>query len=256
MNNILNNIKIAFFDLDGTLTNSKKNISENNILALRKLKEKNICIVLISGRWNDYILKYAKEIKVVDYIISTQGSCIYDVAKKQIIKHDKISLTLAKKISNYCNKHKLKLTLSNLSLIKENNPLSETVDIYQGIIICKTKEDVNNLLKFIEQEKELYISYISSSYYQKLDKDHYTINVNSSTTNKGNAIAYLLNVLNISKEYSICFGDNINDLTMFERCEIKVAMNNAALPIKEKATYITLSNDDDGIAYFINKYFD
>ena len=47
--------------------------------------------------------------------------------------------------SSYCNKHKLKLTLSNLSLIKENNPLSETVDIYQGIIICKTKESSDYL---------------------------------------------------------------------------------------------------------------
>lgn len=255
MNNILNNIKIAFFDLDGTLTNSKKILSEKNILALKKLKEKNIYITLISGRCNDYILRFAEDLKCVDYIVSTQGACIYDVLNKKILKCDIIPFNLIKKLSNYCYNHKVEITHSNLSLLKENYILSDTIDIYQSFIICKTKEDVNDLIDFINQEPELYISYISSSYYKKENIGNYSINVNSSITNKGNAIVYLLNYLNIPKEYSICFGDNINDLTMFKECGIKIAMDNAASIVKEIATYVTLSNDNDGVAYFINKYF-
>ncbi len=255
MNNNLDNIKIAFFDIDGTLTNKNQVISETNILALRKLKDRNIYIALVSGRWNDYILKYARDIKVVDYIISTQGSCLYDVHKKQILKSDKIPFLLVKKLVHYCDKNKLKITLANASLLKDNHNLSDTTDVYQGIVICKTKDDVNHLIQFIEQENDLYIPYISAAYYQNKENSNYTININLKTTNKGQAINYLLSHLNISKEDSLCFGDNINDLSMFDNCQVKVAMDNAAEIIKQKATYITLSNDHNGVAYFINKYF-
>lgn len=255
MNNILNNIKIAFFDIDGTLTNSNQMISEANLLALKKLKDQNIYIVLVSGRWNSYLLNYTKEIGVVDYIISTQGACLYDVKKQQILKSDKIPLPLVEKLIDYCTKHHLKLILTNLDLMI-NNALLDKTDVYQGIIICQTKDDINQLCHFIDSEKELYISYISASYYQKVVKNHYTVNVNLKTTNKGNTIKYLLSYLNISKENTICFGDNINDISMFDNCNIRVAMDNAASIIKEKSTYITLSNDNDGVADFINKHFD
>lgn len=255
MNNILNNIKIAFFDIDGTLTNNNKIISDANISALKKLKKKNIYIVLVSGRWNNYLLKYAQDIEVVDYIISTQGSCLYDVKKKYILKSETLSPFLVHKLVNYCIKHKLKLILANLDLIEDNLVLLDNIDIYQGIISCKTKDDVKQLSQFIDTEKDLYISYISAPYYQNISKNHYTVNVNLKTTNKGQTINYLLSYLNISKDDSICFGDNINDLSMFDSCNVKVAMDNAASIIKQKATYITLSNDNDGVSYFINKYF-
>ena len=61
-------------------------------------------------------------------------------------------------------------------------------------------------------------------------------------------------MFNIKKEESLCFGDYVNDLDMFDACGFKVAMENASAELKKKADFITLSNNNSGVAYFINKY--
>ena len=60
--------------------------------------------------------------------------------------------------------------------------------------------------------------------------------------------------MNIRKEDTICFGDRINDITMFNSCGKTVAMKNADEDLKKIANYITLSNDENGVADFINRY--
>ena len=75
-------------------------------------------------------------------------------------------------------------------------------------------------------------------------------NINS---NKGNAVKKLLEILNISKNEAIAIGDDNNDLAMFEQVGYRVAVDNAIDVVKEKANEITLSNDDDGVAVFLEK---
>ena len=53
----------------------------------------------------------------------------------------------------------------------------------------------------------------------------------------------------------MCFGDYYNDLDMFKACNIKVAMENACNEIKKEADYITETNEKNGVANFLNKYF-
>ena len=75
-------------------------------------------------------------------------------------------------------------------------------------------------------------------------------NLNS---NKGNAVRKLLEILNIPKEDTIAIGDDNNDLSMFEQVGYRVAVDNAIDIVKEKADEITLTNDEDGVAVFLEK---
>ena len=63
----------------------------------------------------------------------------------------------------------------------------------------------------------------------------------------------MLEILKIKKEETIAIGDDVNDLSMFEQVGYKVAVDNAIDIVKEKADEITLSNDEDGVAAFLNK---
>lgn len=63
----------------------------------------------------------------------------------------------------------------------------------------------------------------------------------------------MLEILNIKKEEAIAIGDDNNDLSMFEQVGYKVAMENAIDSVKQKADEITLSNDEDGVAIFLDK---
>ena len=86
-------------------------------------------------------------------------------------------------------------------------------------------------------------------------KDDKTIfcDIANIDSNKGNAVKKLLEILNIKKEETIAIGDDMNDLSMFEQVEYKVAVDNAIDIVKENADEITSSNDEDGVAVFLNK---
>ena len=70
---------------------------------------------------------------------------------------------------------------------------------------------------------------------------------------KGSAIAYLLDYFHLDKDNAYAFGDGYNDLSLIEYCGYGVAMENAVDEVKERANYITLSNNDNGIAYCLKQ---
>lgn len=248
---MLENIKIAFFDLDGTLTNSKQLITENNINALKYLKKKYIKIVICTGRWDNYVINYNKS-NIIDYIICNNGSEIYDLNNNKLINSETLSSDTINNINKYCKDNNLDIIYNGLlKRYKINDVINNNV--FQGVIICKEKEEVNKLIEFAKKI-DTKITYISSSYYKNINSNSYTTNINLIETSKGNGIKKLLKHLNINKEDSICFGDNNNDIDMFLNCGIKVCMENGLKELKDIADYITLTNDEDGIAYFINNY--
>ena len=93
------------------------------------------------------------------------------------------------------------------------------------------------------------------------DKVYYTfsrpvyLEVHSPKVSKANALSFLINKYNIKNEEVMAFGDNNNDIEMLEMAGISVAGENAENVVKEKAKYITKSNIENGVGYFINEYF-
>lgn len=82
---------------------------------------------------------------------------------------------------------------------------------------------------------------------------NYYIFVSSSSSNKGQGIAELCKKINIELKDTIAIGDDFNDLDMFKVVGHSVAMENASKNIKKVVDEITLSNDEDGVAIFLDK---
>ena len=248
----MDNIKIVFIDIDGTLTDSNQNISIENIDALKTLSNKNIKIVLCSGRWDTYMLKYDEGLNIIDYMITNNGASIVDVKNEKVIYEDVLNDSEIKIISEYCKNNNLKI-IYNGKLNRFDSYNQIKTPIYQGVITCTSREEIKKLLEFTK-ENNLKVPYISYAYFKNIDSNKYTVNISSINTNKGKAIKKLLELLNINKKDSMCFGDNENDIEMFNNCGIKIAMENALEELKNQADYITLSNNENGVAAFINKY--
>lgn len=260
-------IKIVFFDIDGTLTNSNKVMSENTINTLNKLIEKNIFIVLCSGRANSYIKQYLKQINKSKYSISNNGALIYDNELNKII----ISHTLYSKdleyLWNYSNETKSSFIINTVNNKYSNKFVKNKVD---KIIIDKlsgVKEDklqlvisnddiniMNELEMYINNKTNLKVINKSFDYLNEIKDGYYFFDVVNKNVNKGNAINDLLKVLNINKKNSLCFGDSVNDIDMFKSVGISVAMGNAIEDLKNIADYVTDTNDEDGISNFFDKY--
>ena len=252
-----NNIKLAFFDLDGTLTNNEKEISLKNIKALEYLKNKGIKLVYASGRWDSYILTNNYHTDLIDYIICNNGAEIYDIKNKKLLLSNYMNNNTVKLLLDYCNKLGIQITFNSYLKRFDNNITNEELinnPIYLGVVICKTKDEVNKIINEIDELEELYISYISAAYFKDIEAKSYTLNINIRNVDKGSAVKYLQEYLNINKEECVSFGDNNNDIPMFNNCGTSVAMENGYSVLKEQATYITKTNDEDGVAYFIDNY--
>lgn len=270
--NELKNIKAVFLDIDGTLANSKWEITEDTKVPIQRMKDKGIYVVLCSGRSNKDVCEFSKKALASDYAISSNGAQIYNYKTDENFYKDDIQYEVLKKIWTYCEENKLELILNGKDtqygneifcsdMYKEKNIVRnveelKNKEIFQVIINSNKYEEMKKCEEFINQHKQIKIANYSKDYIKANynSREPYYIFINSFSTDKGIAINKFLEAMNIKKEETICFGDRINDITMFNSCGKTVAMKNADEDLKKMANYVTLSNDENGVADFINKY--
>ena len=266
----MSNIKLCVFDLDGTLLNSKKEISEKTIEAIKKLSQHNIKYTIATGRIDILAKKYHKTIGSTLPIISCNGSIIRDLSDKtyymEIIDFDTI-----RKLFNYFSSLKLHFLFytEHSILVTKNNPrinfldnynadakddrfkyeiLDNDIEKYSNVKFLKSliyTDNRNQLLEIQENlKKEFKNLSIVSSDYSLLDLMPHGVN-------KGNALSKLCDYLNIESEDVCVFGDNFNDIEMIKYAGTSIVPENGEEEVKAIATYVTKSNDKDGIAHAI-----
>ncbi len=261
-------IKIAFFDIDGTLTDSKQELTQKTIETLKKAYENGIEIVLCSGRTNTYVCNYLKQLIGAKYAISSNGAEIYDFENKINIFEDKMDFLEVKYLWDYCENNKLSIVINTISeryankytlrpdakVFVDNIDFLVNENIFQVVIADSSYNNMQNLKENIKPLKNTSVINYSHDFLNKLDTGNHWFDIVKTNVNKGNAIKYLLNELNIDSKQAICFGDSVNDVDMFKECGIKVAMGNALDEIKNIATYVTDTNDNGGITSFFEEH--
>ena len=225
-------IKAIFIDIDGTLRDSDRNLSARTINAVKKVTDNGILVILCSGRPRKYTEQISRECFASKYIITSSGGMIYDYEENKV-KHADQEIQLDEDIKDFVY----------------NNP------VVQCTIADSDFDKIKNLIPKIDKVENVEIKNRHKSLLDDKFKDDKTVfcdiaNINS---NKGNAVRKLLEILNIPKEDTIAIGDDNNDLSMFEQVGYTVAVNNAIDIVKEKSDEITLSNDEDGVAVYLEK---
>ena len=139
------------------------------------------------------------------------------------------------------------------SLEELKNRQEEIVQIYA---YNNEYESIKEKKKKIINTKKYNIENSSSNLVKTLKKNDifFQVDIIKNNNSKGKAISKLREYLNIKKEETICFGDHINDLNMFQYCGITCAVGNAMDELKKQADYITLPNAEDGVARFIEEH--
>lgn len=262
--------KYIFLDIDGTLNNSQKEVSIANIKAIEKISKKDIEIVFCSGRTNIYLQNLSKKCKCSRYLISSNGSMIYDQKYNKVLHCDQIPYEILKKVYDYCLENKIAITFNTDSYrycnkyVEKNKYFQyDTTKIIDNIDEVKDKfitqfvvgsynyEKMLSIKEFIEAIPIVKIVNISTTIKLKLkkSKDGFFYDVVSAEINKGSGINNFMKLLGIDKSNCIAIGDHINDLEMFEQVGYKIAMGNGYEELKSKADFITKSNDEDGVKY-------
>lgn len=248
-------------DSDGTLRHSDGNISNKTKETIKKVVDCGNIVVICTARPRYYTLKISNEVGINEYLISSNGTEIYDnINKKNIYcnylpkKECKIIYRETKKLGlrvMFVSENTEYVTMftrndSQILLDDKNVDIVLKKDIKQIMIISKHKELVKKYKSFIEQKFNLCV--VDSS---REDKEELWFSIISNKASKGSALQKLAKYLNVPMENTIAIGNDKNDISMFEVAGLSVAVSNAENDIKEKVNYVTLSNNEDGVAVFL-----
>jgi len=267
--------KLIAIDMDGTLLNNEEKVSERNKKSIMEATKKGVQVVVSTGRIFSSATYFAKLIKVVTPIISCNGAYVSEYHKDNIILENPIKKNDLKNIIETLEKNNLyyhfydnenfytkDLEYNSLKYYEWNkkqdeenkiniqiieDPLNfiekENVKVYKIVVMDNDMERIQNSRIELSKNKEIEIV---SSWHGSLD-------IMYKGVSKGKALKQLCNLYDISREEVIAIGDNENDLSMLEYAGTSVAMGNGIDIVKEYATHVTDTNDNDGVAKIIEK---
>ena len=236
--------QILVLDLDGTLTNSRKEITPPTLKALIEIQEAGKKVVLASGRPTYGVVPLARQLHLErygSYILSFNGARITDCRTGQVIYGQLLSGFTPTKYSE------LESRINHLPIVQIDN-FCEKVSTFPNNKFLLTGEPDS-----IAAAKEE----MSAHFHGYIDvycSDPFFLEIVPKNVDKAASLLKLLTSIGLTADEMICCGDGYNDLTMIETAGLGVAMENAQPLVREKADFITKSNDDDGVLYVIDQF--
>lgn len=267
------NYRLIAFDMDGTLLQSNKKLSNNVIQAIHKASSKGKEIVISTGRCIPELSEIFEHLPEIRYFIVCNGSLVYDNKTKQVIYSNPINESLVGQMIDIAKNRNVMAQLLDYKCVLEK----EKVDICEQYGMKAFKDSyyeigtlVDDLSQYFQEnrspiqkmnfyhltleDKELTI--------QQLKKFEITIKPGSDTyiectaldVNKGYSFIKLCEYLQIKPQESIAVGDGFNDLDMLKEAGLSISMKNANQQIQEMCDAVVSDNDHDGCVEAIENY--
>lgn len=268
--------KLIGMDLDGTLLTTGKELTEYTKKVLRKAVREGITVLPATGRPYSGVPKELKEFPGIHYAVTANGGRVVETATGRALFECLVPYETAGRVldvfEHYDSLREIYYdgigyagedVLKTVSRYIDSPPMADyiaatripvpdvrakfeaerrSVDKVQGLFVTVGDRDAA-----IEELKAVSGIEITGA----LDKN---IEVNAEGVDKGKALVRLGKQLGIQREEIMAFGDGSNDLKMMREVGIGVAMANAQEAVKEAADYIAASNDEEGVAHFIEEY--
>lgn len=267
-------------DLDGTLLNKSAKLSSYTINTINALIDKGLNFSVATARSLQPVMNMLKGMKISIPIILLNGVLIFDTNKGEYIKvnriqsesvSDIIGVMRAYDVSGFMYEleedgafntyHELSKNIPAADYIVERAKKYNSIQPPNGLsdvslenivyfTLIDTYERLLPLYNFFSQK-----SGIKQEFYKNVyNPTFWFLEVFSEQSSKKLAVEFL------KEEYQfkhvVGFGDNNNDFPLFDVCDVRVAVENATPKLKEAATHICASNDNDGVARWLEENFD
>lgn len=261
-------IKMIAVDLDGTLLNSKHQLSERNKKAIQKAIEKGVQVVIATGKTRFSAEALIEELNLTSPGVYSQGLLIYNgdgtvrtstVMDKNILRR---IITFAEDrgfgVLAYSDNRILTRRADEVAekIAEYGEPVAESVGALQNIL------DTTQINKVILYGQESKVPSLRWQLSKQLDGQvHLTraqvkgiLEVLPSNTSKGKGVMRVMKDLNIPPENTLAIGDGENDIEMLQAVGTGVAVGNAVQALKDVAAQVVASNDNDGVAEAIEMF--
>ncbi len=264
---------VLVLDIDGTLLNSQREISESTKNAIVEAQRRGKTIAVASGRSISGMRRTAANILLEEfggYIIAYNGTTVLNCKTGECIYNQTISKDLIAPVFEAAKEAKVGILVYNDS--KKELVLGTSLDQYSEADAreCEvTVREADNFVKEIDFPINKFLLTGEPEYMKEVEKtmqskfgsrlnvfrsDPHFVELLPKFVDKGIAVDKLIKHLDVKKDKVICVGDSHNDLPMLRQAGLGVAMGNAQAEVKEAADFITGSNDEDGILKVIQKF--
>ena len=276
-------IRIVSLDLDGTLLDSQKRLSEANRAALEEAAAKGVHIVPTTGRFFGMMPQAIRDLPFVRYAITINGAQVFDRETGDAIVREEIPLDMALEILGLLDGYDIIYDCyrSNWGWMTESlqdkaeeyatdahyvkmvrefrNPVP---DLKEHLKSTAAEGDVQKIMLFARNapDSDAVTKAIAEAVAERFPSIKATsstwnnLELNIATAHKGNALGRFAGHLGLTLDNCMALGDGTNDLTMIEAAGLGVAMSNAHPLVLAAADHVTVSNDEDGVAKAIRDF--
>ena len=238
-------IKLVALDMDGTLLNSDEEISDYTKEVIQKALDKDVHVVLSTGRWLKSCYPYAEQLNLTSYLVTANGGEIWTMNKELLDRH----LLAADKVEKMWHIGKevgVHMWMMATDHVFRNTP-PENFHHYDWLKFgCHSLEN-GKLEKMVEE-----LSYIEGL--ELTNSMPTNVEANPENVSKAAALKKVCRKIGITMDEVMACGDSLNDIKMIQEAGIGVAMGNAQEAILKAADVVTETNDRDGVALAIEKY--
>lgn len=263
--------KMLVLDIDGTLTNSKKEITPRTLQRIREIQEQGHIVVVASGRPTPGLRKVAEQLELAKYggyLLSYNGARIANMQTGEVVCQLELPHEYIPQLYDFAVKNDIGLVTYEQDWIVTGRPHDEFMQLEAWINQIPIR-DVDDFVGYVDfpvikclftaphdrapaLERELAARFVGKiSVYRS--EPHF-IEAMPLHVDKAAALQMLLDHVKMDVANVIACGDGYNDVSMIRFAGLGVAMANAQAAVKAQADYITLSNDEDGVAHVIEKF--
>ncbi|MCU9614397.1 Cof-type HAD-IIB family hydrolase [Caldibacillus lycopersici] len=262
--------KMIVLDLDDTLLREDQTISERTKHALMEAQEMGVKVVLASGRPTFGMAPIAKELSLAEYgsyILSFNGGKIINCQTEEEIFSSTLSLANVRQLFAVSRREDVYIHtyVGDEILTDKENPFTTIESALTGLPVRMVDNFVDGVtvpvVKVLMVAQPEKLRKVEQVLQEELAEDYsimrskpFFLEFTEKGITKGESLNQLIKACGIKREEVIAIGDSYNDLSMIEFAGLGVAMGNAPGDIKEKADYVTDSNEHDGVAKVVEQF--
>lgn len=265
--------KLIAMDLDGTLNNDQKQITEITREALMQAQRRGVRLALASARPSPGLFRERDILRMQDYngiLMSYNGGRIVDAASGEVLFETSMDMEETRCVLRALEKLPVTPILDDgrQFYVTDKNGFKVDYECRNNRMECSEVRNLADFLNFAPikilmsvdpaqiADVQAQIAALLPESLTVVQTAAFYLEVIPRVINKGQGILDICRVLQIDISEAMAFGDAENDIPMLRAAGMGVAMGNADAAVKEAADYVTLSNNEDGIADAIRKLCD
>lgn len=262
----MSDIQAIVLDLDGTLLDSDKTISLRNYRAVKRCFDSGIHIIVATARPPRAANRFVKDFPFADYMIYYNGA-LASCKSKQSQRHISVPSEISRQITEFIELHESEPFISyevNDSWYT-STPIPDSLYPQLGIRPNNPGPQLvgHDVICSLSPTKILVLGYSMWESVIRQFGDHVNViatdggmlvQIMDKSASKEAAVQWVLSNIGVNPEHVMVFGDDFNDLGLFQICGFPVAMGNGITELKNCAKHITESNDNDGVAAALEQF--